>query len=278
MPVELSPSLSNAQRYWDSAATTYHQKFGGTTVGMIRRRTVWRTIERVFHPGQQILELSCGTGIDAVFLAKLGVQVLACDLSPRMIELAQERLNSERVLSRPDFRVLATEHISLLKGDGPFDGAFSNFSGLNNVDDLTRVGADLGGLLKPKARFVICVMGRFVPLEIAWFLAHRKPRKAFERLVESRTFYASTTGLTIHRPTVNQIAKQMKPFFRLIGWKGIGIVVPPSYAEHVAVRFPRLMQRLAIVDRHLGSMPFFKSMADCVLMEFERVEGVGEDQ
>ena len=128
----------------------------------------------------------------------------------------------------------------------------------------------LSRLLKPKARFLLCMMGRFVPLELLWFLAHRNPRRAFQRLREPRTSYASTTGLVVYRPTVHDIVKQMKSTFRLLGWKGIGIVVPPSYAEHVAIRFPKLIQSLAKVDRHIGPLPIFRSMADCVLLEFER--------
>jgi ubiquinone/menaquinone biosynthesis C-methylase UbiE len=270
MPPGTSTPLHAAELYWNAAAATYEQDFSGTTVGKIRREIVWSNLERIFQPDQHILELSCGTGIDAVFLAKLGVQVLACDLSPRMIELAQELCSRERLPHPPEFRVLPTERLSMLESEGPFDGAFSNFAGLNCVENLTQVSMALSRLLKPKARFLLCMMGRFVPLEILWFLAHRKPRKAFQRLREPRTSYASTTGLVVYRPTVDDIAKQMKPTFRLLGWKGIGIVVPPSYAEHVAIRFPKLIHRLAKVDRHIGPLPIFRSMADCVLLEFER--------
>ena len=187
-----------------------------------------------------------------MFLAQRGVHILALDLSPRMIAIAQARAARELLPNPPEFRVLATEHLSTLEHDGPFDGAFANFAGLNCVDDLSQVADTLGRLLKPKSRLLLCMMGRFVPLEILWFLARRNPRKAFQRLRESRTSYASTTGLVINRPTVRQITRQMKPAFRLVGWKGIGIVVPPSYAEHVARKFPHVIQHLAKVDRRIG--------------------------
>lgn len=263
----------SAEHYWDAAAETYEEKFSGTTVGKIRRRVVWGEMERIFHPGQLILELSCGTGIDAVYLGHRGVQILACDLSPRMIELAQQHAAKERPSRPPEFRVLATEHLSTLESEGPFDGAFSNFSGLNCVEDLSMVADTLGRLLKPGAHLLLCMMGRFVPMEVLWFLAHRNPQKAFHRLREPRTRYDSTPGLVVSRPTVAQIKRQMQPSFRLLNWKGIGIVVPPSYAESFAVRFPRLMQQLAGLDRLIGPFPPFRSMADCVLLEFQRVDG-----
>ena len=60
--------------------------------------------------------------------------MLACDIAPRMIEIARQRLNCGGLQELVEFRVLATEDIAPLHGDGPFDGAFSNFSGLNWVE------------------------------------------------------------------------------------------------------------------------------------------------
>jgi SAM-dependent methyltransferase len=264
-----SDSLQSAAMYWDAAAETYVQKFSGTIVGHIRRRAVWKDLERVFRPGEHILELNCGTGIDAVYLGSKGIHVLACDISPRMIELAQDLAEKTVLPATPDFRVLATEHLATLP-EGPFDGAFSNFSGLNCVEDLSPLARDLGCLLKPGARFLTCMIGRFVPIEIAWFLAHGDPERAFLRLRENRSSFGETEQLTIHRPSVSEIARQMQPAFRLLRWKGIGITVPPSYAESFAVRFPKLMQRLAGIDNRIGHLPLFRGMADCVLLEFER--------
>ena len=265
-----SDPLQAAAMYWDTAAETYKQKFSGTTVGQIRRRAVWEELERTFQPGQHILELSCGTGIDAIFLAGKGIHVLACDISSRMIELARNLADKTSTPATPDFRVLATEHLSTL-GEGPFDGAFSNFAGLNCVADLSPVEKSLGHLLKPGARFLASMIGRFVPIEIAWYLAHGNPQRAFQRLRERQSSFHETKSLTIHRPTVGEIARQMQPAFRLLRWKGIGITVPPSYAESFASRFPGLIHRLAAFDNRIGNLPLFRGMADCVLLEFERV-------
>jgi SAM-dependent methyltransferase len=272
-----SNSLRSAEVYWNAAAETYEQQFTGTTVGRARRYAVWQDLERAFRPGQRILELNCGTGIDAVFLAGKGVHVLGCDIAPRMIELAQELAAQAELTDPPDFRVLPTENLAALAQEGPFDGAFSNFSGLNCVDDLSQVAQDLGRLLKPRARFLICMMGRFVPWDIVWFLAHGKPRRAFLRLREDRTSYVGTPSLTIQRPTIAQITKQMEPAFRLLQWRGIGITVPPSYSEHVASRFPKLIDRLAWLDQRIGTLPLIRNMADCVLLEFERTAETGSD-
>jgi hypothetical protein len=69
----------------------------------------------------------------------------------------------------------------------------------------------------------------------------------------------------------------MEPAFRLLQWKGIGITVPPSYSEHLASRFPKLIDRLAGLDQHIGTLPLIRNMADCVLLEFERTAENGGD-
>src|SRR5450631_3952403 len=115
--------------YWDLIAESYDRNFPETVVGKVQRDAVWHELDKTFQPGMRVLELNCGTGIDAVHLAKLGVRVVACDLSPKMIDTARQRLNAADLDGRVDFRVLDTEKIETLRVEAPFDGAFSNFSG-----------------------------------------------------------------------------------------------------------------------------------------------------
>ena len=42
--------------------------------------------------GERVLELNCGTGEDAVHLARRGVRVLATDNSPRMLAAARSKI------------------------------------------------------------------------------------------------------------------------------------------------------------------------------------------
>ncbi len=256
-------SIRSAQAYWDTAANAYEDDFSGTLIGQTLRHAVWRDLDHLFRPGQRILELNCGTGIDAVHLAGRGIQVLACDIAPRMIELARQQAGATNLI---DWRVLPTENIDALKGEGPFDGAFSNFSGLNCVDDLPAAARNLARLLKPGAPVLACMIGRFVPWEIAWFLAHGNPRRALLRLRGN----SEGGAVKVQYPSVSEITRQFAPEFRLRRWKGLGIAVPPSYMERWARRFPRVTNVLSGVDRHIASVPVLRGMADFVLLEFER--------
>jgi ubiquinone/menaquinone biosynthesis C-methylase UbiE len=261
-------ALKSAETFWDVAAETYDQKFSKTIVGQIRRKVVWRELERAFKPGNSILELNCGTGIDAVHLGTRNISVTALDLSPKMIALARDHDEAVGPICRPRFEVLATENLDTLEAD-PFDGAFSNFSGLNCVENLEDVSRNVARRLKPQGRFLICMRGRFVPVEIIWFLLHSKPRRAFSRTLHRRV--SGDGSLVIQQPTVRDIALQMKKHFRLVRWRGAGITVPPSYAERVAIRIPKIMALLAVLDQRVGHLPLIRSMADCVILEFEKI-------
>jgi SAM-dependent methyltransferase len=268
-------SIRSAQAYWDTAAEAYQDDFAGTLIGQTLRQAVWRDLDVLFRPGQRVLELNCGTGIDAVHMAQRGIRVLACDIAPRMIELANAHAGVMNTGDLIDLRVMPTEHIDALKGEGPFDGVFSNFSGLNCVDDLPAVAQNLERLVRPGAPVLLCMIGRFVPWEILWFLMHGKPRRALLRLRGNRACRPETGTVKVQYPSVREIARLFAPEFELRGWKGIGIAVPPSYLEGWARRFPRVINSLARVDRSIARLPFLRSMADFVLLEFERRETKG---
>jgi SAM-dependent methyltransferase len=262
-----SQLLEAGRQYWDLTAETYDQVFPETLVGRAMRGAVWTALEHAFQSGQRVLELNCGTGIDAVHLAERGIRVLACDLSPRMTEIATQRSVANEVAELAVFRAIPTEEIAQLIPEGPFDGAFSNFSGLNHVENLSGVARDLGQLLRPGARLLICMIGRFGAWEVIWQLAHRSLKGAMRRLHPQ----FETPKMKAYYPSVRSIAGAFKPNFRLLRWQGIGIAVPPSCMEPWARRFPTVLKGMVYADRWLTHCPGVKGLGDCVLLHFERL-------
>src|SRR5262249_7635022 len=157
-----------------------------------------------------------------------GVSVVACDISSRMIEIARQRATGIHLAAQVDFHVLPTEQLANLQTEGPFDGALSNFSGLNCVKDLTRVRHDLASRLRPGSRAYLCMLGRFAPWEILWYLAHGNWKKAFEKLHRDNL---QGNEVEVQIPSRKRIVELLAPDFRLRSWKGIGIAVPPSYMD-----------------------------------------------
>src|SRR5262245_32112344 len=115
---------------FDVLAPVYDDLFTNSKIGRAQRQEVWSKLERVFQPGNKILEINCGTGVDAVYLARMGVRVLALDSSAGMIAATERRLDKESMHEFVTCRQLAIEDLGQLNGVGLFDGVLSNFGGL----------------------------------------------------------------------------------------------------------------------------------------------------
>jgi ubiquinone/menaquinone biosynthesis C-methylase UbiE len=260
---------------FDAVAETYDEVFTRSRIGLAQRAAVYRELDRAFLPGQRILELNCGTGADAVYLARRGVSVLACDASTSMIDIAHRRTAQTDLEVRPDYRLLPTESVNTLietEGQAAFDGLLSNFAGLNCVENISPVARSLARLLKPGAAALICVFGRVCAWEMLWYLGHGEPSKAFRRLRPGGARARLAEGVSVHvcYPSVRTLVRLFWPHFRLRRWKGIGVTVPPTYLETVACRFPVLLRAMTGADRWLGACPGLRCVADHALIWFER--------
>jgi ubiquinone/menaquinone biosynthesis C-methylase UbiE len=264
---------------FDALADTYDQTFTFSRIGRAQREAVTREMDRVLRPGQRVLEINCGTGVDALHLATRGVAVLACDVAPRMIEVARQRADKARRegrLQAPiEFRVLAAERIALLRDASfttQFDGVLSNFAGLNCVAELSAVARDLATLLKPGAKALLCLFGRLCAWEVLWYLSHGNPGKAFRRLRPATSVVQLADGapVRVRYFSIRELRRSFSPHFRLESWKGIGVAVPPSYMEPWAQRLPSMLNLAAYIDQWLGRCPLMRTMSDHVLLTFER--------
>jgi SAM-dependent methyltransferase len=255
---------------FDTLAEQYDDIFTNSLIGRAQRHAVWTVASQVFEQGAHILELNCGTGEDALFLARLGMSVFACDASEKMIAVATRRRAVEAPRSPVRFEVLPTEYIADSHILGPFDGVFSNFSGLNCVADIGGVARQLSTVLKPGGRFLLCVSTRVCLWEIAWFLTHGRAGRAFRRWKGRSAASLGKLAVEVQYPTVSVLQKTFSPFFVLRSWRGVGVAVPPSYLEHLARRYPMVLHNLRAIDSVISVWPILRGLGDHVLLLLER--------
>ena len=259
-----------AGKVFDGLAEDYQSSFTDSLIGRAQRNAIWRILEQTFTAGDHILELNCGTGEDAIFLARRGVALVCCDASPKMIEVARRNLRKEPGSLDVSFQVLPTECLKSLPVDRLFDGVLSNFSGLNCVADLRQVADNLAALTKPNATACLVLSTRFCFLEIAYYLFHGRFRKAMRRCTGTTTATLNGESLQVYYPTLRQIRHTFSDHFRLLRIHGIGILVPPSYLERWARKHPRLLGYLERIDRSISSVPLLRVTADHMLLVLER--------
>lgn len=120
---------------------------------------------------RRVLEVGCGMGNFAERVAReTTAEVVATDLSPRMVDLAQER--------GLDARVADVQELPF--ADGEFDCAVANAM-LYHVEDLDRALSELARILEPGGQLVAVTIGAEHMGEIWRLVGYRRPDRPFSR-------------------------------------------------------------------------------------------------
>jgi SAM-dependent methyltransferase len=265
--VLMGKSLQPQPAAFDSMAEGYDAKFTASALGRVLRPMVWDRFAACFAPGSSLLELGCGTGEDAIHLAKLGHRILATDASPQMVDRARRKTEAAGVADRIRFQVVPMESLSAVLGSEVFDGVYSNFGAVNCAPDLAALAGELAPRLAPNAPLVWVIMGRCVPWEMGWYLMRGDARRAFRRF---RRAGSEWRGLTIHYPTPGHCARLLDPYFVVNVARPLGVILPPSYAAGWLERAPRVHAWLSRLERALFERARGAGLGDHYVLEARR--------
>lgn len=257
---------------FDPVAASYDACFTDRMLGHMLRERVQSRLAPLFAPGRHVLELGCGTGEDALWLARRGVRVTATDASPAMLAVARERARVAGADDRITFARLAL-------GAGPlpdaaacaFDGALADFGVLNCVPDRIGVARMLAERLRPGAHAVLVLMGPLCGWEIGWHLVRGRPAAAVRRFRRGAVAHLGNGATArVWYPSARRLRAEFRPWFRHVTTVGIGILLPPSYLVESVERRPRLLARLGrLEDRIAGRFPW-RHIGDHYLLVLER--------
>jgi ubiquinone/menaquinone biosynthesis C-methylase UbiE len=101
-------------------------------------------------PGDQVLEVGCGTGTTALLLAPSVKQITASDISSRMIEIARDKAVTQEVENvRFEHATLSDEALET----GSFDAVMA-FNFLHLIEDIPGAVRRINELLKPGGLFI----------------------------------------------------------------------------------------------------------------------------
>jgi ubiquinone/menaquinone biosynthesis C-methylase UbiE len=116
---------------FDAFATDYDSDFTYTRLGQMLRGRVWEILARTFHPGDHVLELACGTGEDALWLAGHGVRVTATDGSAEMVQTARQKAQQTGLDGLIDAKQISFQDFVNMPHPEAliYGGIFSNFGG-----------------------------------------------------------------------------------------------------------------------------------------------------
>jgi SAM-dependent methyltransferase len=229
---------------------------------------------RLFRCGDTVLEIGCGTGIETIPLARIGVNVVALDISEEMLRILEGKVAAEPTLpGTVRTRALPSSDISDLKDDtlspkGGFDGAFSNFGAMNLEGNLEKFARELANLLKPDSAAVFGVWNRVCLSEILAKFFTAKTEKVRERLAGCvRADDQSRYSLDTHTYTPREFAGYFKHYFRMESYFAVPAIAvpPPDYANRMGA-----LMRLKNVDYAIGRVPLLRSLGENFLMTLRR--------
>jgi len=261
------PDLGATQDAFDSVAADYDGARGNNALIQDMRGEMWRWLDATFAPRSRLLDIGCGTGLDAIRLAQRGHDVTATDWSSQMVLRTRDRAAGQFLTDRVQAIALGAHELHRLDAVGVYDGAYSNLGPLNCVPELGCVAHECARLLRPGGALVFTVIGRVCPWEIAHYLRRRRWARVKVRF--ARGFVpVGMNGHTIwtryYAP--REFYRAFERHFTLERYRGLCVFAPPPYLTWIRERHPGTYERLWRLDRQVSGWPLLRAMGDHFLM------------
>ncbi|MHB8605011.1 MAG: class I SAM-dependent DNA methyltransferase [Thermoplasmatota archaeon] len=247
------------ERAFDALAPAYDKEVGGTTGAARAKAVASRELARLFHAGDLVLDVGCGTGVDAVHLATRGLCVVALDLSHEMVDATRARAKSRGV----DTAVRAVHlparragDLAEVYGEGAFRGAYSLFGTLNLERDLDATRDGLARILAPGAPLVVGLVNPHVLWELVvypWMMRFDKSAKKAARVTTMRVSRARDDRVPVQLFTPDEFVRRFAPAFTLERLVATNVVVPPPYLDRYVRSFPRFLSLASRVEDRVAA-------------------------
>jgi len=228
------------------------------------RQLLWGRYLDLFQPGDRVLDVACGTGLDSLFLARHGLEVTGIDASPGMIARLREKAVRQGLRVRA--QVGDAGDLSAWPA-ATFDGILSAFAGLNTID-LERFAADAARLLRPGGRLIVHLLapaGLWARLRLLARLRFGAARALGRR----RDLAVTIAGRTIPHalPSPHETYERwFAPRFRLRRAYALGFLWPQSANAVLPGQVRHLLGRL---EPRLGALPLLRGAGRFFVLEME---------
>jgi SAM-dependent methyltransferase len=261
--------LLETQRAFDSVAADYDGPRGNNELIQRMRLALWAAVSREAPRGGCLLDLGCGTGIDAAEFASRGFWVIATDWSAQMVERTKSRTVAQGLQSQVTAMHLGIQQLDRLT-EG-VDAIYSNLGPLNCAPDLPAVAAQCARVLRPGGALIFSVIGRICP----WELGHYAMRGRFRRALVRAARGATAVGMNRHTIWTHYYLPQefyraFAEYFSLHSYRALSLFMPPPYLVNYYRRRRNWCERLGRLDDRLGALPLLRDMGDHFLIVMHR--------
>lgn len=235
-------------------------------IDVSRRNLIRAHVGHYLKPNGTLLELNAGSGIDALYFAQHGWDVLATDISDAAEIFIRKKISETR-LDNLRFQKCAFEDLSAI--DGTYDHIFSNFGGLNCTNDLKTIFNQFSRLANSGGYVSLVIMPEFYPWEMVTLLKGNK--NAFRRWQKNgvRAQIGNDSVQTYYHSPADVKAAFPKDFIH-VRTVNIGTFYPSAHFTRPA-KYPNLMRFLVKLDgflNHTWIVP--KGIGDYFIITFQK--------
>jgi SAM-dependent methyltransferase len=236
-------------------------------------------LRRTFSVGQTVFEIGCGTGIDALWLARFGLDVVATDISQEMVEVTKKKAKVEGLSDRIQVAKLRASEIGLLAreyGEESFGGGYCHAGALNMEPALERVPGQISQLVHRGGAFVCSIINKISLFELLFYPVVLRPRKAFRRLGNvvpipiSRESPLNRYVVPARFYSPREVAGLFHPDFSLEALQGLQILLPPANLSMYYVALGPVFAGLEAVERRISRLPPMNAWGQHSILTFRR--------
>lgn len=251
---------------FDALAPTYDADFSERPTAQFLRGLVHERLRQHLAPNTSVLEIGCGTGIDAAFMASLGAHVTATDISDGMLSRARARLPDSITVDRLDINALPSDTFT-----GRYRLVLANFGALNACRDFPALAQWLAARVDAGGVVCMAVMSRFCLWESAWNGLHLRLKQAARRW-SGKAGFTPPNGqpMTVVYPSIGDMTQAFAPWFEISTRRGLGVALPPSEMFSVVEKRAWLAPRLTRLEGFLWRRGWGARLADHVWWEMVR--------
>ena len=233
------------------------------------RKQVRENLHRFLKPNMKVLEINAGTGIDALYLLQnYDITLTTIDISDTMIEYMKRKRSEFNLQDRWQIFQLSFTELQELNNQ-KFHLIFSNFGGLNCIENLTNFTNNLETILYPNAIISLVIMPKICLWEIVYLLKGNW-KLATRRLSGKTIAHINKTPFPVYYYNYKEIVNSFKPtIFKSINIQSIA-PFSPSAAEHLKKfpqKFPKIYATLIKIDSLFNKSFPFNRIGDYLIVD-----------
>ena len=263
---EASADPSAVYRDWlesefDSIASDYDRHIFGNLVNSLLRERSVTLLKKEFARNSTLLEIGCGTGTETLELLREGHEIVAVDISQKMLDIVKEKARKNGLASNLRLEKLNAENISSLVGGYGlhfFDGIYSTYGAMNCVQDISVISVGAHDLLSLNGKLILGIYNRLCAAEILGYMMKLKLLNAVSRFKRRSLEGESRFCIDIYSYTLGEILSSFANRFRLTHVEGVPVIIPPSNFVGYVEKFRRKFDLIKKMDAWLGTRwPFY---------------------